>query len=46
MSKVLAGFQKDETKFINKFISESDKVSLKISRFTAAVLPPAEHKPN
>jgi len=29
-------------KFLNKFVKECDDVSLKINRFTAAVMPPNE----
>jgi hypothetical protein len=35
-------YQKNESKFINKYVKESDDVSLKINRFTAAVMPPTE----
>ena len=33
-------------KFLNKFVKECDDVSLKINRFTAAVMPPNEKQQN
>jgi hypothetical protein len=42
INSVLKDFQKHESKFINRFVKESDNVSLKINRFTAAVMPPTE----
>ena len=42
INQILKDFQKNESKFINKFVKESDEVSLKINRFTAAVMPPNE----
>lgn len=42
INQILKEFQKNESKFINKFVRESDDVSLKINRFTAAVMPPTE----
>ncbi|CDW91205.1 UNKNOWN [Stylonychia lemnae] len=38
----LQDFQKNEMKFLNKFVKECDDVSLKINRFTAAVMPSNE----
>jgi len=42
MNLVLADFQKNEMRFLNKFVKECDDVSLKINRFVAAVQPPTE----
>lgn len=39
INKKLVDFQKNEARFINKFVRECDNVSLKINRFTAAVMP-------
>ena len=38
----LNDFQKHEMKFLNKFVREMDEASIKIGRFTAAVMPPTE----
>lgn len=38
----LNDFQKHEMKFLNKFVREVDEASIKIGRFTAAVMPPTE----
>ncbi|CDW82597.1 UNKNOWN [Stylonychia lemnae] len=42
INKKLVDFQKNESRFINKFVKECDNVSLKINRFTSGVLPPQE----
>eukprot|EP00347_Sterkiella_histriomuscorum_P012370 403368847 len=42
INSILQDFQKNEMKFLNKFVKECDDASLKIGRFTAAVMPPTE----
>eukprot|EP00347_Sterkiella_histriomuscorum_P021484 403333819 len=42
INKKLVDFQMSESRFINKFVKECDNVSLKINRFTAAVMPAQE----